>query len=244
MPQINRPDTSTWSYLSRKLGDFIESNLWGGDKKYFQEKYGEDWEYKYEQTRDNVRSLYGLIPQDTGGAGVETALSALAMTGIKPIRAGARVLKAGKSVAKAKKVRSIQKLRHQTETIENLSKHSLSKEGAIELKRIRTELDNYLGPQRSSRIVKQGGNKNAPSIRKLDRKKHKDFEERLDALSQREGGVVRVEYEKGLDLSKSQTAKSLTSKQRIEREKLKEEKRLFRELGGSQRGRQKGGSIL
>jgi hypothetical protein len=119
----------------------------------------------------------------------------------------------------------------------------MSKEGARELKKIGSEIDHYLGPQRSARIVKQGGNVEAPSIRKLDRKKFYDFEERLNALSKKEGGVVRVEYKKGSDFSKPQTAKSLTTKQRIEREKLREEKRLFRELGGSQRGKLRKGVL-
>ena len=143
-----------------------------------------------------------------------------------------------------KKLRSIQKLEIQKKTVERLSRHSMSREGASELRKIGSEIDHYLGPQRSARIVKQGGNVEAPSIRKLDRKKFYDFEERLDALAKKEGGVVRVEYKRGSDFSKPQTAKSLSTKQRIEREKLREEKRLFRELGGSQRGKQKGGSIL
>jgi hypothetical protein len=154
------------------------------------------------------------------------------------VGAGRGIVKAG--VKAVKKLRSIQKLKIQKETVERLSRHSMSKEGAIELRKISSEIDNYLGPQRSARIVKQGGNVNAPSIRQLDRKKYKSFEERLDALSRKEGGVVRVEYKKGSDLS-PQTAKILTSKQKIEREKLREEKRLFQELGGSQRGRSRKG---
>ena len=120
----------------------------------------------------------------------------------------------------------------------------MSREGSSELKKIGSEIDHYLGPQRSARLVKQGGNVDAPSIRKLDRKKFYDFEERLNTLSKKEGGVVRVEYKKGSDFSKPQTAKSLSTKQRIEREKLREEKRLFRELGGLRRGQRGGGSIL
>ena len=149
----------------------------------------------------------------------------------------------GKAGVKVQKLRSIQKLKIQKDTIPMLLRHSMSKEGSKELNKIYREIDHYLGPQRSARILKQGGNQNAPSIRKLDRKKYKIFEERLDALSKKEGGVVRVEYEKGLGSSKPQTAKSLTSKQRIEREKLREEKRLFRELGGLQRGRKKRGIL-
>ena len=157
-------------------------------------------------------------------------------------KVGRGIVKTG--VKAVKKLRSIQKLEIQKKTVERLSRHSMSKEGARELKKIGSEIDHYLGPQRSARIVKQGGNVEAPSIRKLDRKKFYNFEERLDALAKKEGGVVKVEYEKGFDLSRPQTAKGFTSKQRIEREKLREEKRLLRELGGSQRGKQKGGSIL
>ena len=170
-------------------------------------------------------NLYDMVTGTAGLAGIGRGIGRVASTAVK-------------------KLRSIQKLNIQKETVERLSKHSMSKEGARELKKIGSEIDHYLGPQRSTRIVKQGGNQNAPSIRKLDRKKFYDFEERLNTLSKKEGGVVRVEYKKGSDFSKPQTAKSLSTKQRIEREKLREEKRLFRELGGSQRGRQKGGSIL
>ena len=157
------------------------------------------------------------------------------------VGAGRSIIKGGYSAVK--KLRSIQKLRIQKETVEKLSKHSMSREGSKELKNIKSQIDHYLGPQRTARIVKQGGNVNAPSIIKLDRKKFYDFEERLNALSKKEGGVVRVEYKKGSDFSKSQTASSLTSKQKMEREKLREEKRLFRELGGSQRGRRKKGIL-
>jgi len=155
-----------------------------------------------------------------------------------------KVGKVGRGIVKkVKKLRSIQKLEIQKKTVERLSRHSMSKEGASELRKIGSEIDHYLGPQRSARIVKQGGNVEAPSIRKLDRKKFYNFEERLDALAKKEGGVVKVEYEKGFDLSRPQTAKGFTSKQRIEREKLREEKRLFRELGGLQRGRKKRGIL-
>tara|TARA_Y100000310_G_C20463550_1_gene706488 strand:+ start:90 stop:848 length:759 start_codon:yes stop_codon:yes gene_type:complete len=51
-----------WATLSSHLGDFIEENLWGVDEEYFKEKYGKDWEKKYESTRQNVRTLYGLLP--------------------------------------------------------------------------------------------------------------------------------------------------------------------------------------
>ena len=186
------------------------------------------------QTKEMSKEVgYGVTQGDlyeiaTGSAGV--------------VGAGRGIVKAG--VKAVKKLRSIQKLKIQKETVERLSRHSMSREGSSELKKIGSEIDHYLGPQRSARLVKQGGNVDAPSIRKLDRKKFYDFEERLNTLSKKEGGVVRVEYKKGSDFSKPQTAKSLSTKQRIEREKLREEKRLFRELGGSQRGKQKGGSIL
>jgi len=157
------------------------------------------------------------------------------------VGAGRSIIKGGYSAVK--KLRSIQKLRIQKETVEKLSKHSLSREGSKELKNIKTQIDHYLGPQRTARIVKQGGNQNAPSIRKLDRKKFYYFEERLNTLSKKEGGIVRVEYKKGSDFSKPQTASKLTSKQKMERDKMREEKRLFQELGGSQRGKLRKGVL-
>ena len=186
------------------------------------------------QTKEMSKEVgYGVTQGDlyeiaTGSAGI--------------VGAGRGIVKAG--VKAVKKLRSIQKLKIQKETVERLSRHSMSREGSSELKKIGSEIDHYLGPQRSARLVKQGGNVDAPSIRKLDRKKFYDFEERLNTLSKKEGGVVRVEYKKGSDFSKPQTAKSLSTKQRIEREKLREEKRLFRELGGLRRGQRGGGSIL
>jgi hypothetical protein len=147
-------------------------------------------------------------------------------------------------VGGVKKLRSIQKLRNQKEVIKNISKHSISKKGSTELKQIGKELDTYLGPQRSSKIVKQGGNQNAKSIRQADRKKHEQLTERLEKLTKEEGGLVRTEYEKGLDLGSPKAATQLTQQQQIARQKRREEKRLFRELGGSRRGKQKGGSIL
>ena len=181
------------------------------------------------------------MSKDIGGGLTQGSLYEIVTGTAGIVGAGRGIVKTARTAVK--KLRSIQKLRIQKETVEKLSKHSMSKEGSSELKKISTEIDNYLGPQRSSRIVKQGGNQNAPSIRKLDRKKFYDFEERLNALAKKEGGVVKVEYEKGLDAINPQTV-GLTSKQKMEREKKREDERLFRELGGLRRGQRGGGSIL
>ena len=59
------------------------------------------------------------------------------------VGAGRSIIKGGYSAVK--KLRSIQKLRIQKETVEKLSKHSLSREGSKELKNIKTQIDHYLG---------------------------------------------------------------------------------------------------
>ena len=72
-----------WDKVSKNLGDFAENYLWGvGEteperKDFFKKKYGEDWEGKYESSKKNVRSMYGLIPQTSKQAGAEAAMQAL-----------------------------------------------------------------------------------------------------------------------------------------------------------------------
>ena len=55
-----------WDSLADRIGDYAEENLWGVDEQFFKDKYGDDWESKYESSKKNVRSLYGLIPQTSG----------------------------------------------------------------------------------------------------------------------------------------------------------------------------------
>ena len=169
--------------------------------------------------------LYDMV---TGTAGIAKFGGGVVKTGVKAV----------------KKLRSIQKLENQKEIIKNISKHPMTESGTAELKQISKEIETYLGPQRSAKIMKQGGRAEAKPVRTADRSKWEQVNERLENLTKREGGIVRVEYEKSLDLTTPQAVARLTKQQKIEREKLREEKRLFRELGGSQRGRQKGGSIL
>ena len=72
-----------WEKISKNLGDFAENYLWGvGEteperKDFFKKKYGKDWEGKYESSKKNVRSMYGLIPQTSKQAGAEAAIQAL-----------------------------------------------------------------------------------------------------------------------------------------------------------------------
>jgi hypothetical protein len=74
---IKKP--TMWDALAEKIGDFAEQNLWGMDKQYFKDKYGDEWESKYESTRKNVRSLYGLIPQSSGRAKQDAVVYALTL---------------------------------------------------------------------------------------------------------------------------------------------------------------------
>ena len=115
---------------------------------------------------------------------------------------------------------------------------------SVELKQIGKEIDTYLGPQRSAKIMKQGGKAEAKTVRKADRVKWEQINEKLENFTKREGGIVRVEYKKSLDLTTPQAVAKLSKQQQIERQRRKDEDRLFRELGGSRRGKQKGGSIL
>ena len=166
--------------------------------------------------------LYDIV---TGTAGIAKFGGGVVKTGVKAV----------------KKLRSIQKLKNQKEIIKNISKHPMTESGTAELKQISKEIETYLGPQRSAKIMKQGGRAEAKPVRTADRAKWEQVNERLENLTKREGGIVRVEYEKSLDLTTPQAVARLTKQQKIEREKLREEKRLFQELGGSQRGRSRKG---
>jgi len=168
--------------------------------------------------------LYDMV---TGTAGIAKFGGGVVKTGVKAV----------------KKLRSIQKLENQKEIIKNISKHPMTESGTAELKQISKEIETYLGPQRSAKIMKQGGRAEAKPVRTADRSKWEQVNERLENLTKREGGIVRVEYEKSLDLTTPQAVARLTKQQKIEREKLREEKRLFRELGGSQRGKLRKGVL-
>ena len=168
--------------------------------------------------------LYDMV---TGTAGIAKFGGGVVKTGVKAV----------------KKLRSIQKLKNQKEIIKNISKHPMTESGTAELKQISKEIETYLGPQRSAKIMKQGGRAEAKPVRTADRAKWEQVNERLENLTKREGGIVRVEYEKSLDLTTPQAVARLTKQQKIEREKLREEKRLFQELGGSQRGKLRKGVL-
>ena len=169
-------------------------------------------------------NLYDIV---TGTAGIAKFGGGVVKTGVKAV----------------KKLRSIQKLENQKEIIKNISKHPMTESGTAELKQISKEIETYLGPQRSAKIMKQGGRAEAKPVRTADRSKWEQVNERLENLTKREGGIVRVEYEKSLDLTTPQAAARLTKQQQMEREKLREEKRLFQELGGSQRGKLRKGVL-
>ena len=168
--------------------------------------------------------LYDMV---TGTAGIAKFGGGAVKTGFKAV----------------KKLRSIQKLKNQKEIIKNISKHPMTESGTAELKQISKEIETYLGPQRSAKIMKQGGRAESKPVRTADRVKWEQVNEKLENLTKREGGIVRVEYEKSLDLTTPQAAARLTKQQQMEREKLREEKRLFQELGGSQRGKLRKGVL-
>jgi hypothetical protein len=79
-----------WDKLSSNIGDFSENYLWGvGEtkterKEFFKKKYGDNWEKKYESTRKNVRSLYGLIPQKSGDAKRDAVVYAMSLILARP----------------------------------------------------------------------------------------------------------------------------------------------------------------
>ena len=77
MPRIKGQDKSYWDSISTKAGDFLEDKLMNPDE-YFVNKYGDKWESKRDSARKNVRSLYGLIPQDSKTATKDAIISALA----------------------------------------------------------------------------------------------------------------------------------------------------------------------
>tara|TARA_R100001594_G_scaffold28071_2_gene53225 strand:- start:3543 stop:4262 length:720 start_codon:yes stop_codon:yes gene_type:complete len=79
-----------WDKLSSNIGDFSENYLWGVGKTeskrkdFFKKKYGDNWEEKYESTRKNVRSLYGLIPQKSGDAKRDAVIYAMSLIMARP----------------------------------------------------------------------------------------------------------------------------------------------------------------
>ena len=166
-------------------------------------------------------NLYDIV---TGTAGMAKVGGAVVKQGVKGI----------------KKLRSIQKLKNQQEIIKNISKPPMPQSSSIELKQIGKEIDTYLGPQRSAKIMKQGGKAEAKPVRKADRVKWEQINEKLENFTKREGGIIRVEYKKSLDLTTPQAVAKLSKKQQIERQRRKDEDRLFRELGGSRRGQRRG----
>ena len=63
MPRIKGQNKSYWDSLSTKVGDFLEDKFMQPDE-WFVDKYGDKWESNRDSARENVRSLYGLVPQD------------------------------------------------------------------------------------------------------------------------------------------------------------------------------------
>jgi|3_EtaG_2_1085321.scaffolds.fasta_scaffold132596_2 hypothetical protein len=102
--------------------------------------------------------------------------------------------------AGAKRIRSFQKLkslRADGGILSKLDSHQMSKEGAAELKKIRTELDTFLDVQRPGKVTKatNSGIKNASdskNINKLDDKKYDLLYERAVNLAEREGAGLKI----------------------------------------------------
>jgi hypothetical protein len=84
MPRIKGQDKSYWDSMSKKVGDALEDNLMQPDE-FFVEKYGDEWESKRDSARENVRSLYGLIPQSSKTATKDAIITALAFMIGRPI---------------------------------------------------------------------------------------------------------------------------------------------------------------
>jgi len=85
MPVVPRPKMPEidWSDISEKIGDFLVDKFSMPDK-HFVDKYGEEWESKRERARENVKSLYGLLPAKDTSEGM-VALEALSYAVGAPI---------------------------------------------------------------------------------------------------------------------------------------------------------------
>tara|TARA_R100001530_G_scaffold45500_1_gene34305 strand:- start:51 stop:809 length:759 start_codon:yes stop_codon:yes gene_type:complete len=87
---VKKPKVDLWSALSEKLGDFVEKKLWHKDPKAFfekrYEKEGKEYAHqKMEENREQVRSLYGLIPQTSGQGKRDAVLYAIGLLVSKPL---------------------------------------------------------------------------------------------------------------------------------------------------------------
>ena len=92
MPRIKGQNKSYWDSLSTKVGDFLEDKLMHSDE-YFIEKYGDEWESNRDIAKQNVRSLYGLIPKDSETATKDSVLAALAFMIGRPIAGRVKLLR-------------------------------------------------------------------------------------------------------------------------------------------------------
>ena len=92
MPRIKGQNKSYWDSLSEKVGDVLEDKFMQPDK-FFVDKYGDEWESKRDIARQNVRSLYGLMPQDSTAATKDSIISALAFMIGRPIASRVKLLR-------------------------------------------------------------------------------------------------------------------------------------------------------
>ena len=105
MPRIKGQNKSYWDSLSDKVGDVLEDKFMQPDK-FFVDKYGDEWESKRESARQNLRSLWGVIPQDSKTATRDAIITALSFMIGRPI-AGRKKLIRG--ITGNKRVRDMEK---------------------------------------------------------------------------------------------------------------------------------------
>ena len=105
MPRIKGQDKSYWDSLSTKVGDFFEDKFMQPDE-WFVDKYGDKWESNRDSARENVRSLYGLVPQDSKTAKKDAIISALAFMIGRPIAGKKKLLR---GIFGSKRVRDMEK---------------------------------------------------------------------------------------------------------------------------------------
>ena len=106
MPRIKGQNKSYWDSISKKIGDVLEDNLMPSDKFYV-DKYGDEWESQRESARQNIRSFYGVIPQDSKTAKKDAIISALAFMIGRPIAGRKKLLR---GIFGTQRVRDMEKI--------------------------------------------------------------------------------------------------------------------------------------
>ena len=105
MPRIKGQNKSYWDSLSDKVGDVLEDKFMQPDK-FFVDKYGDEWESKRESARQNLRSLWGVIPQDSKTATRDAIITALSFMIGRPIAGRKKLLR---GITGNKRVRDMEK---------------------------------------------------------------------------------------------------------------------------------------